>query len=168
MSNPKKPKEEMTEDYKKALAEKQAKEAKEREQKLRDEMLEKQSIAKAKREAEAKKREIKSLKLGEKISECDAEILKAKKTIENGQKYELVGMISLWLSTAMVVLVITVSVLGIAEAEKLLVPMIIAWIILCISIFFQTRPLFAESSRRKNLARKRRLRQELYETKNHR
>lgn len=155
----KKTKEEMTEEYKKALEEKEAKAAKEREEKLLDEMRQKKSASQARREAEKKKKELETKFYQDKILECEAEMAKAEKILDDRPIHELIGRISLWISAVLLCGTVVLAFSGLMPMDNIIAPMIASWLILAVSVFFQSRTLFAESKWRKNSERKKELRQ---------
>lgn len=161
MSKNNRPKEEMTEEYKRALEEKQAKEAKKKEEKTLEEMRQKRSASQARREAEKKKRELETQRIEEKLAECDAEIRKAEKSIQNGKTYDLFGRITLMAAVALLVITITLAFTGLVTMDKIIVPMLVSWAILVISVYFQSKTLLAESKYRKYTSQKQDLRQAL-------
>ena len=161
MSDDKKLHNEPTEEYKVAIAAKELQKMKAKESEIRK----KQSAAKAKREMEAKKKELQEALAGKKIAECNAKIAKAEKVLEGEKAYDLIAKIALVAFAFMLAISAAVFFIGLG-ANAVLVPMIIAFVIVCISIFFQTKPDFAKKKIRDNKKRITKIRQELYAVKN--
>ena len=161
----KKSHEEMTDEYKAQLAAKEALKAKEQQDKMAKQMKQKQAANKAKREMEAKKKELQEALAGKKIAECNDKIQKAEKALESEKAYDLIAKIGLGFFVFMLAVTLATFLMGLG-ANTVLVPMIIAFVIICISIFFQTKPNFAKKEIRDNKKRIRKIRQELYAVKN--
>ena len=164
MSDTKKTKEEMSEEYKAQLAAKEALKAKEQQDKITKQMRQKQAANKAKREMEAKRKELQTELAGKKIAECNAKIAKAEKVLESEKTYDLIAKIALGAFVFM--LAISIAVLMGSGVDAMLLAMLVALLILCTSIFFQVKPFFAQKTIRENSARIKRIRQELYAVKN--
>lgn len=156
--------EEMTKEYKAALAEKEAKKLREAQDRKNEQIRQRQAAAKARREAEAKKKELQAELAGKKIAECNARIEKAKKILDSESAYNLVGRIALWFFCFMIVVIVTMFFVGL-DADSILIPMFIAMGIIGISIFFQTRAEFAKKMIRDNTNEITKIRRELYAAK---
>ena len=165
MSDIKKTKEEMSEEYKAQLAAREALKAKEQQDKITKQMRQKQAANKAKREMEAKRKELQTELAGKKIAECNAKIAKAEKVLESEKTYDLIAKIALGACAFMLILSFVIFLIGLG-VDALLVPMIAAFLIICISIFFQAKPNFAKKEIRDNKKRIKKIRQELYAVKN--
>ena len=166
MADSKRAKEEMTEEYKELLAKKEAEEAKKQQDASLREMQKRQSTIKARREAEVLKKKLEEERAGKKIAECDAQIKKAEKTLESRRVYDLLGTVSLWLAAGLLLVAIMLAVGGLINAWNIVIPMIISLVILSISVYFQTLPLFAEQKIRHANTRKKEVRQALLAKKN--
>lgn len=165
MSDTKKTKEEMSEEYKAQLAAREALKAKEQQDKITKQMRQKQAANKAKREMEAKRKELQTELAGKKIAECNAKIAKAEKVLESEKAYDLIAKIAVVAFAFMLAISAAVFFMGLG-ADAVLVPMIIAFVIVCISIFFQAKPGFAKKTIHDNKKRIKKIRQELYAVKN--
>ena len=137
-------KEEMTEEYKKALADKEAKEAAEQKEATLKEMKKKQSHAKARREAEKLKVKLEEEMFEKKIAECDAEIKKAEKKLENRGTYDAIGRLALWFVGGFFVITLILRIFGAINVDFFITFMIMSFFVLILSVCFQTLPLFAE------------------------
>ncbi|MBQ3280407.1 hypothetical protein IJG92_02000 [Candidatus Saccharibacteria bacterium] len=158
---------EPTEEYKAALAAKEAQRKKEQQDTRVSQMREKQAAAKAKREMEAKKKELQSELAGKKIAECNARIKKAEETLASEKAYDLGAKITLGLFALMIFVSIAVFLVGLG-VDALIIAMSIAFLTICLSIFFQTKPDFARKKISDNNKRIAKIRKELYGTKNRR
>ena len=161
-----KTKEEMTEEYKKALAEKEAREAAEQKEATLKEMKKKQSNAKARREAEKLKTKMEEEIFAKKIAECDAEIREAEKKLGNKATYDLIGKVALYTAIGFVVMAAILKLVDTISMDGFIAMLVATFFILSLSVYFQTLPLFAEKKIRENNLRKKDLRNALLERKN--
>lgn len=158
---------EPTEEYKAALAAKEAQRKKEQQERSAKEIRAKQSAAKAKRKMEAKKKELQNELANKKIAECNAKIARAEKTLESEKAYDLIAKIALWLSAFMVAVAALAFFAG-PGVDSALIAMVIAFMLICFSVFFQTKSSFATKKIAENRKRITKIRQELYAIKNRR
>lgn len=161
-----KKKEEMTEEYKKALAEKEAKAAAEQKEATLREMKQKKSVAKARREAEKLKEKLEQERFDKRIAEYDAEIKKAEKKLENQATYDMIGKVTLLAALIFLIMTIGMKLAGAISIESFIALMLISFIILSISVYFQSITMFAETTVRKTNLKKRDLGQALISRKN--
>jgi maltodextrin utilization protein YvdJ len=158
---PKKTHDELTKEYKAALAKKEAEKVKAEQSKVR----EKQAALRAKRKMEAKKKELQTELAKKKIAECNAKIEKAEKALESEKLYEAIAKVFLVGFAVMVTIFILLEVLSL-WIDFALVIGFVAIILLAISLFFQTKPDFDHKKIRENRIRISKIRQELYAIKN--
>ena len=157
---------EPTEEYKELLRKKEEKEAAERKEETLREMQKKKSASQARREAEKKKKELETKMYQDRILECETEMAKAEKILDNRPIHELIGKISLWCSAVLLIVTVVLAFSGVIQMENIIAPMIASWLILAVSVFFQSRTLFAEAKWRKNSLRQKELRQKIITLKN--
>ena len=158
---------EPTEEYKAALAAKEAQRKKEQQDARVSQMRKKQAAARAKREMEAKKKELQNELANKKIVECNAKIARAEKTLESEKAYDLIAKIALWLSAFMLAVAALAFFAG-PGVDSALIAMVIAFMLICFSVFFQTKSSFATKKIAENRKRITKIRQELYAIKNRR
>ena len=158
---------EPTEEYKAALAAKEAQKLKEEQDARAEQIRAKQSAAKAKREMEAKKKELQTELAGKKIAECNARIKKVEEVLANEKSYDLVAKIALWLFVLMMAVTAIAFFLGLG-VDSVLITMVIAFFLICFSIFFQTKPNFARRKITENRRKIAKIRKELSKVKNRR
>lgn len=123
----------------------------------------KQRAIKARREAEAKLYKMRISSTEKSIAQCEAEIEKAQKIIEN-KAYGLIG--NILLGAAAFIAVIGVILRLVSDVDVALVAWIIAAVVLGISIYLNTRTSFAEDRLRKNMVIMKKKRSALSELKN--
>lgn len=123
----------------------------------------KQRAVKARREAEAKLHKMRISSTEKSIAQCEAEIEKAQKIIEN-KAYGLFG--NILLGAAAFIAAIGAVLRITSDVDIALVTWIIAAIVLGISIFLNTRTSFAEDKLRKNMVIMKKKRSALSELKN--
>lgn len=123
----------------------------------------KQRAIKARREAEAKLHKMRISSTEKSIAQCEAEIEKAQRIIEN-KAYGLVG--NILLGAAAFIAVIGVILRLVSDVDVALVAWIIAAVVLGISIYLNTRTSFAEDRLRKNMVIMKKKRSALSELKN--
>lgn len=158
---PKKTHDEPTEEYKAALAKKEAERKKAEQNKIRQ----KQAALRAKREMEAKKKELQTELANKKIAECNAKIEKAEKALESEKVYETIAKVFLVGFAVMAAIFILLEVMRL-WIDLAIVVGFVAIILLAISLFFQTKPDFEHKKIRENRIRANRIRQELFSIKN--
>ena len=161
-----KTKEEMTEEYKRALAEKEAREAAEQKEAMLKEMKKKQSHAKARREAEKLKTKLEEEIFTKKIAECDAEIKKAEAKLKSKTTYELIGKVALYAAAGFTAMAVILKLIGAINMDYFIILLLSAFLVLCVSVYFQALPMFAEAKIRENNSRKKDLKRVLLERKN--
>ena len=123
----------------------------------------KQRAIKARREAEAKLHKMRISSTEKSIAQCEAEIEKAQRIIEN-KAYGLIG--NILLGAAAFIAVIGVILRLVSDVDVALVAWIIAAVVLGISIYLNTRTSFAEDRLRKNMVIMKKKRSALSELKN--
>ena len=135
-------KNEMSEEYKIALEKKRAEIAQKKRNEIYREMQRRQSAAEMRREIEEKKRQGENERARAIIAECDSEIEKAQRILEN-KTYDTIAKISLIAILMIIFLTVGLMMAGFGRST-LLVMMILEFIILGVSVFFQSIPIFAE------------------------
>lgn len=158
---------EPTEEYKAALAAKEAQKKKEEQDAKAAQIRKRQTAAKAKREMEARKKELQTELANKKIAGYSAKIAKAEKALESEKVYDSIAKIALGFFAFMMLLTIGVMIAGLG-VDVVLVSMSIALLILCFSIFFQVKPNFAKKEIAENRRQIAKVRQALYAVKNRR
>ena len=123
----------------------------------------KQRAIKARREAEAKLHKMRISSTEKSIAQCEAEIEKAQRIIEN-KAYGLIG--NILLGAAAFIAVIGVILRLVSDVDVALVAWIIAAVVLGISIYLNTKTSFAEDRLRKNMVIMKKKRSALSELKN--
>lgn len=123
----------------------------------------KQRAIKARREAEAKLHKMRVSSTEKSIAQCEAEIEKAQRIIEN-KAYGLIG--NILLGAAAFIAVIGIILRLVSDVDVALVAWIIAAVVLGISIYLNTRTSFAEDRLRKNMVIMKKKRSALSELKN--
>lgn len=117
----------------------------------------------ARREAEEKLHKMRVSSTEKTIAQCEAEIEKAQKIIEN-KAYDLFGNILLGVAAFVAVVGIVLRLVGNVDAT--LVMWAVATVMLGLSIFLNSRASFAEKKLRSNMAIMKKKRMALSELKN--
>ena len=150
-----KKKEEMTEEYKALIEKKEAEEAKKQQEETLRMMHQKKSAAKARREAEKLKERLERERFDKKIAECDLEIKKAEKKLENQTTYNMIGKVTLLAALIFLIMTIVMKLTDAISIESFIALMLVSFITLSLSVYFQSIALFAEATIRASSSRKR-------------
>lgn len=155
---------EMSEEFKAALKKKEEEEARRKEEERLKQVKQRHSVAKARREAAAKKRQMQIDALTEKTKVYEAQIEKAGKTLENESTYSLLGKILRWFFVFFLILTLVLAFTGFSR-DTITIMLIVALFILATSVFCQFIPIRAENEQRQAARKLKKTRLEILEIK---